>query len=165
VALLGSLSVFRRLWNKVRLVVRLAKNERATPREVGWAIFWGVFAGCTPAVGFHGPVALALATLFRKNRLFAWLGSRISNVFFLPFLALAEIQLSHRLRTGSFAALDREHVLEQAGELLLDWCLGTIPVGFALGAIMGALAFRWAERRARRRELAQDPRQSSESPA
>ncbi len=160
--------MFRRLWERIKLVWRLAKNERATPREIGWAVFWGVFAGCTPAVGIHGPVALGLASLFKKNRLFAWIGSRISNVLFLPFIALAEIQLSHRLRTGAFVTLDREHVLERAHEMLLDWCLGTIPVGVALGAVVGVAAYRWAharERKLRLREPAPDPTPTSESPA
>lgn len=130
----------------------LAKSERASPREIGWAVAIGAFAGCTPAVGLHGPLALALATLLKKNRLFAWLGSRISNMVFFPFIAIAEVQVSHRLRTGQWASLDREHVLDQAGALLLDWCLGTVPVGAAIGLAMGLASWSFAHRRDRRRE-------------
>lgn len=146
--------MFRRLWEKLKLLWKLAKSERATPREIFWAVFVGVFAGCTPAVGVHGPLALGMATVFRKNRLFAWLGSRISNMLFLPFIAIAAIQLSHRLREGAWLALDRATVLEQAGELLLDWCIGMFPVGFGLGAIVGGIAYWFAARRDRRRALA-----------
>src|SRR6187551_1040723 len=103
----------------MKVVWRAAKSERATPREIGWAVALGAFAGCTPAVGFHGPLSLALATLFKKNRLFAWLGSRISNMIFLPFITIAEIQISHKIRTGTWVVLDREHVMAQAGSLLL----------------------------------------------
>lgn len=143
--------MFRRLWDKIVRLWVLAKTERASPREIFWAVFLGVFAGCTPAVGIHGPLALGMATIFRKNRLFAWLGSRISNMVFLPFIAFGEVQLAHRLRAGTWAAMtvDREHVLDQARELLLDWCLGTIPVGLAGGAAVGALAWAWARRRDR----------------
>lgn len=143
--------MLRRLWEKLKLLWKLAKSERASPREIGWAVFWGVFAGCTPAVGVHGPLAIGFATVFRKNRLWAWIGSRISNMVFLPFIALAEVQIAHRLRTGAFADLDREHILEKAPELLLDWCLGTIPVGVTLGLLLGGLAWAWAARRDRRR--------------
>lgn len=94
---------------------------------------------------------MGLATLARKNRLFAWLGSRISNMVFLPFIALAEVQLSHRIRTGAFVDLAREDILAQAPHLLLDWCLGTIPVGVALGIVMGLLAYAFAKRRDARR--------------
>lgn len=151
----------RRTWKKARrLAKRLwhrAKNERATPREVGEAVFLGVFAGCTPAVGFHGWVAVFMATLFRRNRLYAWLGSRISNFVLMPFIVLAEIQCSRLLRTGKLAPISREHVLEQAPELLLDWGLGSVVVGTLLGALFGGLAAWWAHRRARREAAASLP--------
>lgn len=141
--------MFRRLWQKIRSFWLLAKNERATPREIFWAVFIGAFAGCTPAIGIHGGLAIAIATLFKKNRLFAWLGSRISNMIFLPFIAYAEVQIAHRARVGTWVdmTLDREHALEQAKMLLLDWCLGTIPVGTVIGVFCGALGWIWAKRR------------------
>lgn len=147
--------MFRRLWQKIKLLWQLAKSERASPREIGWAVAIGAFAGCTPAVGFHGPLALFMATLGKKNRLFAWLGSRISNMIFLPFIALAEVQLAHRVRTGVWLDLDRENALKRAGELLLDWFLGTIPVGLVIGALMGLMAWGLAHRRDKRRARAE----------
>lgn len=148
--------MFRRLWEKIRTLWKLAKSERASPREIAWAVFLGAFAGCTPAVGFHGPLALGLATLFKKNRLFAWLGSRISNMVFLPFIAIAEVQVSHRLRCGEWATLDRQHAVDQAGTLLLDWCIGTIPVGIVIGGIMGVVSYGFAHRRDRLRALKEE---------
>jgi uncharacterized protein len=141
--------VFRRLWQKIKALWLLAKNERAAPMEIFWAVFIGAFAGCTPAVGVHGALAIGLATLFRKNRLFAWLGSRISNMVFLPFIAYAEVQVAHRIRTGEWVEMtvDRDKALVQAAQLLLDWCLGTIPVGIVIGAAVGMLGWAWAKRR------------------
>ena len=52
-------SVFRRLWEKIKRLWKLAKSERASPREIGWAVAIGAFAGCTPAVGVHGRLAMA----------------------------------------------------------------------------------------------------------
>ena len=158
-------TLFRRLWEKLKTLWKLARSERASPREIGWAVAIGVFAGCTPAVGVHGPLALGLATLFRKNRLFAWLGSRISNMVFLPFIAIAEVQISHRLRTGAWVTLDRESVLEQAGALLLDWCLGTIPVGAAAGLALGLVAWAIARRRDRRRAATADEAPAVDAPS
>lgn len=143
--------MLRRLWQKIKTIWTLAKSERASPREIGWAVAIGAFAGCTPAVGFHGPLALALATVLRKNRLFAWLGSRISNMIFFPFITLAEVQASHRLRTGGWLTLDSKGAIEQAPALLLDWCIGTIPVGIAIGGAMGITSWAIATRRDRRR--------------
>jgi hypothetical protein len=61
------------------------------------------------------------------------------------------VQLSHRIRTGSFAPLSKEHAVEDAGGLLLDWVLGSIPVGIALGALVGLVAWRLFVLRERRR--------------
>jgi uncharacterized protein (DUF2062 family) len=139
--------VFRRLWEKLKLLWKLAKSERATPREIGWAVGIGAFAGCTPAIGVHGPLAMGLATLAKKNRMFAWLGSRISNMIMLPFIALAEVQVAHRIRTGMYLDITRETALDQAPNLLLDWCIGMFPVGGAIGLVMGLLAYAVALRR------------------
>jgi uncharacterized protein (DUF2062 family) len=174
--------VFRRLWEKLKLLWKLAKSERASPREIGWAVAIGAFAGCTPAVGVHGPLAMGLATLFKKNRLFAWLGSRISNMIMLPFIALAEVQVAHLIRTGRWLDIEinRHNAMDQAGALLLDWCIGTVPVGGAIGLVMGLGAYGLAHRRDARRKRAEaeaeaeaatpptpaeDPQPSSGSPA
>lgn len=142
----------RRLYDRGRTLWLLAKSERSSPREIGVAVGLGVFAGCTPAVGVHGWVAVGLATLFRKNRLWAWLGSRVSNFVLLPFIVWLEIDLAHRLRTGEGVVFDRAHVLEQAGALMLDWCVGALLVGTVLGVLLGFAAAAWM--RARQRRLA-----------
>jgi uncharacterized protein (DUF2062 family) len=151
--------LFGWLWRKTKTLWQLAKSERATPKEIGWAIFLGVFCGCTPALGFHTVVVLAAATLFKVNRLFAWIGSRSSNALILPFIIIAEIQIAHIVRTGSWATLDRhtidwEHPFQSVGPLVLDWFLGTIPVGCALGAVFGLGAWRLALMRDRRKAAA-----------
>ena len=137
---------------KLRHVWHLAKNERATPREIGWAVAVGVFVGCTPAIGMHGGIAIASATILRLNRLWAFIGSRTSAFFILPLITYAEVEIAHHLRTGAWVTLDRQHVIDQAKELLLDWFIGTIPVGGALGAVLGLVAYALARRRAAKKE-------------
>jgi uncharacterized protein (DUF2062 family) len=153
--------LFRRLLVRIKTLWALAKNERASPKELAWAIALGVFAGCTPAVGVHGWVALGLATIFRKNRLFCWIGSRISNVVIIPWIIIAEVQLSHRLRTGSFVELHESDALEKAPTLILDWILGSFPVGIALAALLGVLSF-YAFRFRDRRRAAREAREAKE---
>jgi uncharacterized protein (DUF2062 family) len=137
---------------RVRRLWQLAKNERATPPQIGWAVALGVFVGCTPALGFHGGLAVACATVLRLNRLWAFIGSRTSAFFILPFIVYAEVEVAHHLRTGGWITLDREHVIDQAKELLLDWFVGTVPVGGALATVLGLLAFALARRRQRARD-------------
>lgn len=92
---------------------------------------------------------MGLATLARKNRLFAWFGSRVSNVVILPFVVLAEVQLSYRVRTGAWLVIDRRNIFDQAPHLILDWCIGMFPVGGAIGLSMGFAAYAIARRRER----------------
>ncbi len=144
------MSFLRRSWDFAKRLYRAAKDERASPREIGWAVGIGVFVGCSPALGFHGLVALGAATLFKKNRLFCWIGSRVCNMITLPFVVLAEIEIARFLRTGQWLALDRDKVLEQAPSLLLDWSLGLVPVGGGLALVFGFGSFAWARYRAAR---------------
>jgi len=159
--------LFRRLWEKIKALWSRAKSERASPREIFWAVAMGAFVGCTPAVGLRPWIAIAIATLLKKNRLFAYLGSHTSNVIFMPFIALAEVQISHRVRTGIWVDIDRDHIIDQAPSLLLDWCIGSIPVGLSVGLVLGLLAYALARRRDARATPtpAAAPPPSSESPA
>ncbi len=136
-------------FRKLRALWVRAKNERASPKQIGWAVGVGVFLGCSPAIGFHGGLAVVAATLFRLNRLWCWLGSRSSNIFIIPFLAAAQVEVAHRIRTGAWVAFDRSRMLEEATALLLDWFLGMIPVGFPLSVALGFAAYAWARRRTR----------------
>jgi hypothetical protein len=140
----------RKLWQRARELWERAKSERASPRQIGWAVAVGVFAGCTPAVGFHGWVALGAATALRLNRLFCWIGSRISNMVFLPFIVLAEIQAGTLVRTGRLLPLRAHDALARGPALLLDWCVGCVPVGALLATLLGLAGYGVAWRRARR---------------
>jgi uncharacterized protein (DUF2062 family) len=144
----GRLSRWR---DKTRALWARAKNERATPREIGFAVAIGAFVGCSPALGFHTWLSLGAATLFKLNRLYAFLGSRLTNSFFLPFVIIAEIEVSHVLRTGQTLPIERERAVAEAHLLLLDWCLGSIPVGLGLALVAGFTAYGISTWRAKRR--------------
>jgi uncharacterized protein (DUF2062 family) len=148
----------RRLW-------RRALDEHSTPREVAWSVGVGVFSGCTPFFGLHMWIALALATLFRLNRVWAFLGSRVSSNLIYVWIAFAEIELAHRLRTGAWATLAPRDALVHGKELLGDWLLGSGVVGAALAAATGLLAYALARRRGVTPRTPDEPRPpTSESP-
>lgn len=132
-------SVTLQLWER-------AKREHSTPGELALSVGVGVFAGCTPFYGLHMWVALGLATLFRLNRLWAFVGSRISFTPIFAWIAFCEIESAHRLRTGAWARLAPHDALDHGRELLRDWMIGTPIVGFALGAATALLAYAVARR-------------------
>jgi uncharacterized protein (DUF2062 family) len=135
-----------RFWLRTRDLWRRAKQEHSTPREVGWSVAIGVFCGCTPFLGLHMWIALALATAFRLNRLWAFLGSRISTNVLFAWIAFSEIELSHRARTGSWMPLRPEDILDHGWQLFGDWLFGSAFVGAALAALLGSLVYVLARR-------------------
>ncbi len=145
------------LREKWRTLWQIAKMERAEPHQIGLAVFLGAFVGSSPLLGFHGWAAIAGASVLKLNRLYAWIGSRISNVFILPFIVYAEIETARFLRTGHGVALDRAHALEQAPHLLLDWCIGTLIIGPLIGAVAGGIAYWIAKRRFAKRGTPPEP--------
>lgn len=106
----------------------------------------GVFSGCTPFIGFHLGIAFVLATLFRLNRLWAMVGSRVSMTLFLAPIVFVEIEGAHWVRTGRWAPGTLEDIWAQRRELATDWLLGSGVVGPVLAAILGLLAYRAALR-------------------
>jgi uncharacterized protein (DUF2062 family) len=146
----------RELWQR-------AWSEHTTPREVGWSVALGVFAGCTPLLGLHMWIALALATLFRVNRLWAFVGSRVSSNVLFVWIAFVEIELAHRLRLGTWAPLLPRDALTHGRQLLVDWFLGSMFVGAALGAALGGLAYAASRRRLTRRTPPESRPPTSES--
>jgi uncharacterized protein (DUF2062 family) len=132
---------------RIRWLWDRARNERASPKQIGWAVGLGAFVGCTPPIGLHGWMAVGLATVLRLNRLFCFIGSRVGNWLMMPFIAIASIQTSHFIRTGTFMALSKDNVLDQGKTVILDWLLGTIPVGGLIGLLAGILAYYLAKRR------------------
>jgi uncharacterized protein (DUF2062 family) len=140
--LLGIATRIRSLWQR-------ALAEHSSPREIGWSVALGVFSGCSPFFGLHMWIALALATLFRVNRLWAFVGSRVSSNVFYAWIAFAEIEIAHRLRTGVWAPLAPREALAQGRQLLTDWFLGALLVGAALGAALGVVAYVAMRRRRR----------------
>jgi uncharacterized protein (DUF2062 family) len=173
-ATLGAL--LRRLFARIRDLWLLALREQATPARIGASIAIGVVVGCTPPplLGFHWLLAGGLATLFRVNRLWALIGSRISTLSFLPFLLFAEVQVGHHLRAGAWAsfslaelrALDARALVRRAAEYLVDWWIGMPFVGAGLAIALGGLGYAYVARRqaATPRTLAGSRRRPSESP-
>jgi uncharacterized protein (DUF2062 family) len=135
------MALWRDLIDRGRALLVQAKNEHSSPREVGFAVATGVFSACTPFLGFHMWIALALATVFRLNRLWAFLGSRISIVPVFLLISFCEIELGHRLRKGKWVAMSVHDALAHGRELGVDWALGTVLVGVALAAAVGLAAY------------------------
>jgi uncharacterized protein (DUF2062 family) len=154
----------RRYYDRLRTLWEWAKREHASPREVGWSVAIGVFCGCTPFIGLHMWMALGITTLFRLNRLWSFIGSRVSTSVMLYVIAFSEIELGHRLRSGAWVRMGPRQVFDHARQLFGDWLIGSVMVGAVLGALLGLLAFALTRRAVSRRRLARSPEPTSGSP-
>jgi hypothetical protein len=66
-------------------IVRL----RATPHNIALGVALGIFIGCMPIIPFQSVVVIALAFIFRANKLAAWAATFISNPLdMIPFYYL-----------------------------------------------------------------------------
>ncbi len=154
-----TLDLVRDLWDR-------AKREHSSPREVGLSVGVGAFIACTPLVGFHLWLALGFATILKLNRLWAMIGSRLSTTPVFLVTTFAEIQLAHRVRTGTWVAMSLRQALARGPELVLDWAVGSVIVGAVVATIAGLVAATLARRweALNQRGLAGLRRPSSESP-
>jgi uncharacterized protein (DUF2062 family) len=156
----------RRIARALRDLWERAKNEHSSPAEIGRSMAIGAFTACTPFVGFHLGIALALATALKQNRIWAMIGSRLSTTPIFLVTTFSEIQFAHRLRTGTWLTMSVQDVMSRGPELILDWGLGCLVLGTAIAVAVGlaatALARRWQQVRPRALEALRPP--SSESP-
>jgi uncharacterized protein (DUF2062 family) len=135
-----------RLWSGTRELWERLRREHSSPREIGWSVGVGFFSGALPFVGFRVWIALGLASLLRLNRLWAFLGSRLCFSAVLVWVLFGEVELSHRLRTSTWANVSPADVLSNWRVLLLDWLLGVALVALPLSAVIGLLAYGIARR-------------------
>jgi uncharacterized protein (DUF2062 family) len=147
----------------LRELAARALGERCTPRGIGLSVGAGAFAGCTPW-GFHAAVALALATVLRLNRLWAFLASRVSILPVYLAFAISEIEVGHRLRTGQFTHQTPSEAFAHRYELMTDWAIGTLLVGGAVAVLSGLVAYACARAWQKRRGGRQDAVGSAAGP-
>ena len=127
-----------------RLLYRL-RTEADGPGRQAAAIGLGMYIGCTPFYGFHLLLAVALASLFRLNRLKVYLAANISNPLIAPVLVAGEIQVGGWLTRGAWyspATIRRAAVWGIAEDLLL----GSIVVGLVFGVLAAAVTYAMVRR-------------------
>ncbi len=118
------------------------RTEAGTPLQKALSVGLGVLVGSTPLYGLHFTLCVALATLFRLNRIHAYLASHINNLITLPLFLYVEFGTGHWLRTGAWPELSLGD-LRRAGALEFgyDLFIGTLVVGPILATILTVVAY------------------------
>jgi len=144
----------RALAHPVATVRRLVL-EHASPRSLALAAALGSFVGSLPLTGYHTVAVVFFAGRLRLNRLLALAANQIGIPPFVPFLC---IETGYLLRHGRLLTeASMRTVWDEAGERLLEWCLGSLVVAPALAVVVGLAVWGIAvltARRARRLPVA-----------
>jgi len=147
-SLLGLLRVFlwpRRSWSRsTRYVVHRVRRLSATPHAVALGFAAGVFAACTPFMGFHMLMASLLAWIAGGSIVAAILGTFVGNPITYPLFWIATFELGSVMLGGGHGKLhiDLSESLFQTDQLwplLKPMTLGAVPLGLVLGALSYAL--------------------------
>ena len=145
---------------KQRLTAILALDSHPAHIAAGFAV--GVFISITPLFGFHTALAVAIAFIFRLNKLTTITGSWVNTpLTVLPILTasytLGEFVLGHEPQMVSFASLDWHHLEEYATALFI----GSALIGLVAGLVAYVTCY-WLVVRFRRKDpgLAELTRQS-----
>ena len=134
------------VWHPLRSI-RMLLTERATPRELGFAVALGVFLGAVPLIACHTLAILIAAALLRLNRVAAVAASQVCMPPLVPALC---IEAGYFLRHGRFLTLEGAEHLSDASfvqlgymglERLWEWLLGSLVVGPALAIALGLATY------------------------
>lgn len=177
----------RRSWSRsVRYLAKRVLRLTASPHAIAAGIAAGVFASCTPYMGFHFLLAFAVAYLVAGNFIAAASGTFFGNPITFPFIWASTYATGNLILTGSpganggpaqalrsFAEADFLHLgFSGVWELVLSiWepvlkpmTVGAIPIGTAV-ALFAYVLTRWAAvafQISRRKLLAEKARQLKE---
>ena len=133
---------------------------KASPHTVARGMAVGVFVGCLPVIPFQTIIALALAVVFRCNKLAAALGTWVSNPLNVPFFYYGLYLVGRFFVPECNLHLDLEHLalremLRQGSELVGLMTVGGVVVGIPASIITYFLTLRlvllYHARRAARR--------------
>jgi uncharacterized protein (DUF2062 family)/SAM-dependent methyltransferase len=132
---------------------RTIVHEHTAPGRIAAAIVVGCIVGCTPLFGLHFVVCVALAWLLRLNKIVVYGAANVSIPPMVPLVGFASVQLGERVLHGRWLALHRSdfalaNVHTLARVFFVNWMVGGVLLGAAVGTVAGAVT--WALLAARR---------------
>lgn len=113
-----------------------------TPHAIALGIAAGIFASCTPFVGFHILIAMLVAWVLRGNLIASALGTFVGNPLTFPAIWFVVYEVG-RYMVGAPAGpdpdiaetLQSDRAFDMFLPLLVPLTVGSVPVGIVLGSI------------------------------
>ncbi|HEY2743412.1 MAG TPA: DUF2062 domain-containing protein [Polyangia bacterium] len=141
---------------RLRELWRTIVHEHTAPGRIAAAIVVGAIVGCTPLFGLHIVVCLALAWLLGLNKLVVYGAANLSIPPMVPLIGFASVQLGERILHGRWLGLHRAdfalaNIRTLARTFFVDWMIGGVVLGAAIGVLAGGIV--WALLSARRARI------------
>jgi uncharacterized protein (DUF2062 family) len=138
----------------VRELANKVLHAHTTPARLALAVAVGCVIGFSPLFGLHLWISIALAWLLGLNQVVVYAVANISLPPTVPFIGYASVQLGERLRHGHWLSLSFDQVTWQNAPSLthtffVDWLVGGLVLGTALGMIGAPVTWALARRRGR----------------
>ncbi len=135
-------------WKKTKETLYSLLLESKSPRQLAFAVALGTFVGASPLWGLHTVLAIALAFLFRLNKLAVLLASYfISLPWFIPFLIFGGLETGSLLLHGRTAPLALSQlkiiIKDPDWQLILSEYLEPFFLGGFLLALFLSFCFYW----------------------
>jgi uncharacterized protein len=117
---------------------------RASPQSIALGLAAGVFAACTPLLGFHIVIALAIAWLLSGNLVAAALGTAYCNPLTFPFIIAGDIKLGALILHNPPVAAAPEtignlwslhHLSSLWRPVIEPMLVGSVPLGLVSAAV------------------------------
>jgi hypothetical protein len=148
-------------WNRLRRTVRFnylrILRQKASAHSIALGVALGIFVGFLPIIPFQSVVVIALAFLFRANKLAAFCCTWISNVFnIIPFYTMLYM-VGRWILPFVHVSFDPHHLtlmemVRQSWRLVAVMTVGGmamgIPAGTAMYFVTLHLVLGWRRRRA-----------------
>ena len=134
--------------------IKLILSVKDTPHRISIAFAVGIFVGMSPLLGIHTLLGLAVAYVFRLNKLVTIAGVYVTNPWtIIPIYTFSTWVGARCLgMTSIFPDIDWRNitfgmVLKDLGPLLLPFVVGTVLIGVLSSAISYVLIYRLLKRR------------------
>lgn len=136
-------------WGKIRGKIQEAIAADSDERSLAAGFAVGVFFSFTPLVTLHMVLALAVALVFRFNKITTIAGAWVNNPYTMPFVfygcfRLGEWIMGIRVTPPSFESYTVETFLKAAVPYAAPLFLGTTIVGLAAAALGYVVVYRIA---------------------
>jgi len=121
---------------KAKTWKELLLNPEESNLNKAKSLAFGVFMGIIPIWGFQMIVAFALAMILKLNKTLVLLASNISIPPMIPVIISGSLWFgSLALRTGNVIEFSRDISLQSAGNMMLQYIVGSIILAFVAGTV------------------------------